>query len=277
MFRKPSIFLTGNYIISCRCGLSIGASCVSWFVTVMEGRELRSKKSVNYRELADLQLPRARRKHHLDTSNELFPVRILEKSEHRVKVHYVGFASKYDEWKDESELESLETDEVVEEDSEDGSSVTSYFQPYSLYNNLSVKIKQVLSCGRKSSPTVRIVMPFDVIQFNGGLKVCGVPSKKVRGIQQYHIRHYRDLNPLLGRNWHFRGLNINGDYGYAIMQTVEFYLRRCKPLKEYLPPQSDEDPVFVSFVDTGYVLNFSFVCGYGTLSTFGKDKEIFYE
>ena len=124
---------------------------------------------------------------------------------------------------------------------------------------------------------MRIVTPFDVIQFNGGLKVCGVPSKKVCGIQQYHIRHYRDLNPLLGRNWHFRGLNINGDYGYAIMQTVEFYLRRCKPLKEYLPPQSDEDPVFVSFVDTGYVLNFSFVCGYGTLSTFGKDKEIFYE
>ena len=47
-------------------------------------------------------------------------VRILEKSEHRVKVHYVGFASKYDEWKDASELESLETDEVDEEDSEDG-------------------------------------------------------------------------------------------------------------------------------------------------------------
>ena len=169
----------------------------------MEGRELRSKKNVNYQELADLQLPRARRKHHLDISNELFPVHILEESEYRMKVHYVGFASKYDEWKDASELESLETDEVDKEDSEDGSSVTSYFQPYSLYKNLSVKIKQALSCDRKSSPRVRIVMPFDVIQFNGGLKLCGVPSKKVRGIQQYHIRHYRDLNSLLGRNWHF--------------------------------------------------------------------------
>ena len=165
----------------------------------MKGRELRSKKNVNYLELANLQLPSTHRKHHLDTSNGSYPI----KSEHRVKVHYVGFASKYDEWKDASELESLETDEVDEEDSEDGSSVTSYFQPYSLYKNLSVKIKQALSCGRKSSPTVRIVMPFDVIQFNGGLKLCGVPSKKVRGIQQYHIRHYCDLNFLLGRNWHF--------------------------------------------------------------------------
>lgn len=72
-------------------------------------------------------------------------------------------------------------------------------------------------------------------------------------------------------------MNINGDYGYAIMETVEFHLRKCKPLKEYLPPESEEDPVFLSFVDTGYVLNFSFVCGYGTFSTFGKDKDIFYE
>ena len=33
-----------------------------------------------------------------------------------------------------------------------------------------------------------------------------------------------------------------------------------KPLKEYLPPESDEDPVLLSFVDTGYVLNFFLLC-----------------
>ena len=74
VFRKPSIFVMGNYIIPCRYGLSIRASSASWFVNVMEGRELRSMKNMNYRELADLQLPRAHRKHHLDTSNEVFPV-----------------------------------------------------------------------------------------------------------------------------------------------------------------------------------------------------------
>ena len=72
-------------------------------------------------------------------------------------------------------------------------------------------------------------------------------------------------------------MKINGDYGYAIMKTVKFHLRKCKPLKEYLPPEPDEDPVFLSLVDTGYVLNFSFVCWYGTVSTFGKDKDVFYE
>ena len=111
-----------------------------------------------------------------------------------MKIHYVGYASKYDEWKDESELESLEA-------SEKGSPVN-HFQPYSLYTNLAVKIKQALSCGRKISPAVRIVMLFDVVQFSGGLREAGIPSKKVHGVQHYKIRHYRDLNPLLGRNWH---------------------------------------------------------------------------
>ena len=39
-----------------------------------------------------------------------------------MKIHYVGYASKCDEWKDESELESLEAGKK-------GSQATSYFQP----------------------------------------------------------------------------------------------------------------------------------------------------
>ena len=79
-----------------------------------------------------------------------------------MKICSVGYASKYDEWKDESELGSLEAGEK------------------GLYTNLTVKIKQALSCGRKSSPAVRIVMPFDV-QFNGGLRVVGIPSVNKAG------------------------------------------------------------------------------------------------
>ena len=32
----------------------------------------------------------------------------------------------------------------------------------------------------------------------------------------------------------------------------------------------------VSLVKSGYHLNFCFVCGYGSASTFGKDKNIFH-
>ena len=65
-----------------------------------------------------------------------------------------------------------------------------------------VAVKQLMSWELPASPAVRIVMPFDVVQFNGGLRVAGIPSKKVQGVQHYKVRHYRDLNPLLGTNWH---------------------------------------------------------------------------
>ena len=80
--------------------------------------------------------------------------------------------SEYDEWRDLDEVETLETLEPRE--------VDSTYQPYSLYTNLRIKkIKQALTCDRKSSPVVNVVMGFDLLQFNGGLKTVGVPFKKV--------------------------------------------------------------------------------------------------
>lgn len=71
------------------------------------------------------------------------------------------------------------------------------FEPFSLNKHLVIKIKQSLPCSRKSSPAVRIAVPFDAIHFNGGLKLLGTPSKKMQGIR-YTIMHYQDLNPLFG-------------------------------------------------------------------------------
>ena len=106
-------------------------------------------------------------------------------------------------------------------------------ESYSLYKDLGIKIKKSLSCNRRSSPMIKIVMPFDVVMFNGGLKTSGIATKVVGGNQHYRINHYRDLNHLLGRNWHFRAINANGDYGYIVTNTVSFYIRRNKPLTEY--------------------------------------------
>ena len=99
-----------------------------------------------------------------------------------MKVHYIGYP-KYDKWRDLDEVETLETLEPAE--------VDSTYQPYSLYTNLRIKIKQALTCGRKSSPVVNVVMGFDLVQFNGGLKTVGVPFKKVQGVQHFKIKHYR--------------------------------------------------------------------------------------
>ena len=44
------------------------------------------------------------------------------------------------------------------------------FTPYTEFRN---KIKSALNSGRKESPVVRTDMPFDKLQFDGGLKQCG--------------------------------------------------------------------------------------------------------
>ena len=59
-----------------------------------------------------------------------------------------------------------------------------------------------------------------------------------------------------------------------VLETVEFYIRKCKPLEEYLPAQVDGDPPRVSSIVAGYHLTFNFVCGYGSSSTFGSDKKL---
>ena len=47
------------------------------------------------------------------------------------------------------------------------------------------------------SPIIKINMPFDLIQFNGGLKTVGVPFKTVQGVEHYKIRHYQDVYGML--------------------------------------------------------------------------------
>ena len=226
----------------------------------------RQRKEVNYKEVESLKLPRAE-----SIKPKLYPVSVTERDSDRVKIHYVGYSEDHDEWRNEEELESLG------EGQNEKTTAGSPYQPFSIHSILRVKIKQALTCGRKSSPIVKISMAFDFIQFNGGLKTVGTPFKTVQGVQHFKVRKYQDLNPFLGDSWHFRGLNSNGDYGYVQLETIDFCLRRSRTLVEYFPPQDDGHLPLKSCTDTGYVLCFSFVSNYGTATTFGKDKNIFFQ
>ena len=57
------------------------------------------------------------------------------------------------------------------------------------------------------------------------------------GIQTYTIDHYSDLDELLGKQWHMRVLNINGDFSYIIsyiiLGTISFHHTRGRPISEY--------------------------------------------
>ena len=229
-------------------------------------RRLRTKRRRNYKELTHIALPRPIRQK--ANSSRLYPIDVVERDQNgRLKIHYIGFSSVFDEWR-----EPLDIVPLGEEGSSTKQNESSVYLPFSLYSELGNSIKRALVSGRKESPHVRIEMPFDKLQFTGGLKASSTLLRIYRGIERYKITSYKDLDPLLGPNWHVRGINPNGDFCYVILDTLEFYLHKRKPLKEYLP--SSGSPV-VSERELGYALVFAFVRDDGTPATFGKDKSIF--
>ena len=240
----------------------------------------RRAQRTSYRELADVKIPRMRRYKRCVTNDEtLYSIEIVQRKGTRVKIHYVGYSSSHDEWRDEKDVvvctnNHEETASVSPRTSKKAETV----QPFSLHFELGHKIKQMLTCSRKASPLVLITMPFDLSLFNGGLKAAGKPSKTVNGNQRYTLARYQDVAHLLGEDWHFRGLNINGDYAYVELKTVEFYLQKRHQMVEYFPTTNGSMVMKGSYNlgKASYVLKFKFVRNYGTLSTFGKDNTIFY-
>ena len=98
-----------------------------------------------------------------------------------MKIHYIGYGSSDDEWKEEEELVDL---------SEPTYLLSNIF---SLHQELALAIKSRLQCSRRRSPEVKIVMDFDKTVYVSGLKVLGTLKKRERGIDKYSINNYSDL------------------------------------------------------------------------------------
>lgn len=237
----------------------------------MTFRELRARAAINYKEPRESDITIAapgRTKTVKSSKTNLFPIEVVDEDSTRYKVHYVGFSSKHDEWQMKSDVVDLEHG-----DSEEAPNHQISQHRFSLYHELATRIKTALNSSRKESPIIKIDMPFDGIEFNGGLRICGENKRCVRGVQRYTITKYQDLNGLLGANWHYRGINANGDFCYVLLNTVEFYLYRRRCMKEFAPLTNGE--VKEVKRDIGDMLVFTFVRGDGTPDTFGKDKDIF--
>ena len=231
---------------------------------------LRRKHSKNYRQMSDVDLPRPKR---TSSRNKLYPISIVERDGSRVKIHYVGYNDGYDEWREVGDI----VPPSAEPGNPSGGSQTrqTIQQQYSLYKELSIKIKQFLTCGRKQSPSVKINMGFDYLLFVGGLQAAGAATRSAQGKTRFKIQAYSDLDFLLGKNWHYRGINKHGDYAYVVLDSVEFYLSKRPNVVEYMPPQSANDTITATHTDAGYSLTFSFVRRCGNASTFGKSRDIF--
>ena len=81
-------------------------------------------------------------------------------------------------------------------------------------------------------------MPFDVKIFCQGLQCKGTVSKTVKGVTYYKIISYKELDELLGHNWHYRGINSSGDFCLVMLETVEYHLYRRRPLIQYVPDEN---------------------------------------
>ena len=67
--------------------------------------DLQKKERKDYKQLSDLQLPRLRVKQ----DDKLYDLDIVEEDvlTQRVKVHYIGYGSEDDEWRDKDEIVHL--------------------------------------------------------------------------------------------------------------------------------------------------------------------------
>ena len=146
------------------------------------GYQTRGKR-VDYRELNKVVLPRATR----EKKSRLYSVEIVERNvlAGKVKIHYVGYSSSDDEWRDAADVVDL------------CEAQPSYLisPSFSLYQELALMIKASLQSSRKESPEVKITMNFDKVQFDGGIRQLEKLKSDERGIKKYTIDCYSDWTP----------------------------------------------------------------------------------
>ena len=159
----------------------------------------------------------------------LFPIEVVdEDSQHQVKIHYVGYSDKYDEWIRKSQIQYKP---VVS-----NSPLSSQELNLQSHNfaTLACGIKQKLVPIRKlEDPKVRIQVPFDNTSFNL-LKRNGVLLDiQFNGHQVHGIKDYEDLDELFGEQWHLRIVNRNGDFSCALLKTIQFYATCPRPILDF--------------------------------------------
>ena len=117
-------------------------------------------RKVNYKLLSNPwpQLPRVRQK----VEDKLYPVEITERTLNRVKIHYIGYGSEDDEWRDADDIVNLNQPRFL-----------TSFPGFSLYGQLASKITNSLKKSRKSSPEVRIDIEFDKDLFDRDMRRLG--------------------------------------------------------------------------------------------------------
>ena len=148
------------YIFTNKCGQSVLFYCLK-----MSERLKRSVNRLDYRQLADVKIPKAfrstRRRDKVTSSTDatLYRLRIVEEDEENglVKVAYIGYSERFDEWRRVEEIVNLEENE----DDNDIILAPSQLPKFCLFQELASKIKTQLFSSRKTNPTCCVTLSFD--------------------------------------------------------------------------------------------------------------------
>ena len=193
------------------------------------------------------------------TDRKLYPVVVtdVDKVGKRVKIHYVGYSERYDEWRAcESEDNNLfQRMELLSSPS--SSSLDDRMEL--IHGELYREIKRKLYSGRKDDPSTRVEVRIDQDVFNGGLALAG-KAKTERGKVVHSIDSNQTLNHLLGLKWDERIFNENGDFAFVIEGTVRFWLARRNPIQEF---KVIGGKYIKSEIEDNFYLVFTFVRGDG--------------
>ena len=112
---------------------------------------------------------------YVKTVDKLYAVEVVEEEGERVKIHYVGYDDRFDEWRQKEEIKNV---------SEHGGQQLEIepYERFDLHQELAYQIKLGLKNSRKDP----------------GLKCCGRFLRKSMGHDIYGLDRYSDLKPLLG-------------------------------------------------------------------------------
>ena len=184
----------------------------------------------------------------------------------RIKVHFIGYEEKFDEWKAIAEDEEFPIAKYERLPVQRESTLAERCKKFCA--SLCLHIKRQLGSGRRNDPEGRIEMIIDPDVYENFFSTIGTPDDGTR-LSKRKCFQNEELDSLLGRRWNVRVKNHFGDFGYVVDGTVCFWIHRRPPLDDFipvgdrfLPYKYEQELLFV----------FSFVRGTGNAA---KYKELF--
>ena len=178
-----------------------------------------------------------------------------------MKIHFVGFSSNFDEWRDGDGIVNGEKSSQI-------GRVVQRFEPSldslpdkasAFFYHLSKAIKIALYSSKRESPDIRIEERIDIDIYEEYLRNIGV-LKKSRRRDVYVVDNNSDLCNILGSKWFERIVNENGDFCYVVAGTVRFWLNEKRPVKEFFYVS---DHLLQNYIENDLQVIFTFVHGDG--------------